>query len=274
MSSPRPLLERFAESLTLRDEPAEFVRQRFGVEPDPMQAAMLNDRNQYIGMVWGRQTGKTTGVSFKAAHFGAVTPGGLCLIFAPSEQQSINLLARCKPYLYNAGVEIDVDNRTEIRFRNGSELRALPGSQKTVRGWSGPGMLIVDEAAFAPNELWEAVEPMIAVSGGQVILLSSADATFGFFYEIMTGDDPHWSRYKVTAYDCPRYNRDWLEWKRATLPDRVFKREYLAEFVDPTGIWIPEHMRQRAHAELVDPLDTDAPESVSRAHVEMEDMNV
>ena len=243
-----------------------------GVDPDPWQERMLNDRNQYIGMVCARQVGKTWAVSLKAGHYASTTPDGLGLIFSPSEQQSINLLRACKPYLSRAGISIARNNTTEIIFSNGSELRALPGSEKTQRGWSGVGLLIVDEAAFAPNRLWEAIEPMVAVSGGQIILLSSADATFGFFYDIMTGDDPHWSRYKVTAYDCPRYDKAWLDWKRQTLPERIFKREYLAEFVDPQGALIPEHMRERAHAELKDPFDMAM--NALAGHKEMEDMNV
>lgn len=264
----RSLRERVVESIALAADPVLYARERMNANPIGYQEQIMRDRNQYIGIVCARQVGKTWTVGMKSGHFAASTPNGLGLIFAPSEQQAVNLLNAARPYIRQSGVEIVDDLKKEIVFSNGAELRALPGSTKTIRGWSGPGLLIIDEAAFSDNDLWYAVEPMIAGSGGQVIALSSADATYGFFYDAMTGDDPHWSRYKVTAYEWLRvnlpadiaaktgYDREWLEWKRNTLPERIFKREYLAEFVDPVGTLISADVAKRAEQEMDDLFDS------------------
>jgi hypothetical protein len=48
---------------------------------------------------------------------------------------------------------------------------ALPGTQKSIRGFSGAALLIVDEAARVDDALYYAVKPMLAVSGGSLLML-------------------------------------------------------------------------------------------------------
>jgi hypothetical protein len=50
---------------------------------------------------------------------------------------------------------------------------ALPGTEKTIRGFSGAALLIVDEAARVDDALYYAVKPMLAVSGGSLLMLST-----------------------------------------------------------------------------------------------------
>lgn len=65
------------------------------------------------------------------------------------------------------------ESALEMEFENGSRIVALPGKEETIRGFSGVALLIVDEAARVPDALYQAVRPMLAVSGGQIILLST-----------------------------------------------------------------------------------------------------
>ena len=59
---------------------------------------------------------------------------------------------------------------------NGSRIEALPGSEKTIRGFSGVGLLILDEAARVDDALYYAVRPMLAVSGGSLMMLTTPTA--------------------------------------------------------------------------------------------------
>lgn len=256
------------------EDPVEWVQKHTGMVPDPWQAKFLRDETRAIGMCCGRQVGKTHATAWKGAHHAATTMGGKVVMTAKTERQSKFLMRHAKRALHKAGVKFFRETTFELELANGAEVYALPGSEDTVRGLDAVTLLIIDEAAFCTDALYEAVEPMVAITKGQQVLLSSADATFGFFYRIMTSDDPNWSRYHITAYDCPRYDKEWLEWKRRTISPRVFAREYLAEFVDPQGVWIPEEMRKRARAELVDPLDAEEPDHLARLHTEMEDLDV
>jgi hypothetical protein len=61
---------------------------------------------------------------------------------------------------------------------------ALPGTQKSIRGFSGAALLIVDEAARVDDALYYAVKPMLAVSGGSLLMLSTPYGRRGVFFEI------------------------------------------------------------------------------------------
>jgi hypothetical protein len=58
---------------------------------------------------------------------------------------------------------------------------ALPGTEKTIRGFSGAALLIVDEAARVDDALYYAVKPMLAVSGGSLLMLSTPYGRRGEF---------------------------------------------------------------------------------------------
>ena len=65
---------------------------------------------------------------------------------------------------------------------------ALPGHDpKTIRGFSSPRLIVVDEAAFVLDETYAALVPMLAASPeGRIALLSTPFLQQGFFYEAGT----------------------------------------------------------------------------------------
>ena len=221
---------------TLAD-PVAFV-EKYDAEKriaDPWQAKILRSTGRNIIVSCGRQTGKTHTIGWKAAHHAASTRRGKAIFLSKTERQSINLMAVSRDLIRDAGLGVETDNKTYMEFTNGCEMYALPGSEKNVRGFYGVTLLVVDEAAYTSNSLYHTIEPMVAISGGQTILLSTPAGKIGYFYDIFSGDDERWERYRVTAYDCPRYDPEWLEWKRQTVPEDFWKREYLAEFTAPVN---------------------------------------
>src|SRR5262249_51549782 len=83
-----------------------------------------------------------------------------------------------------------------LELANGSRVVSLPGEEGTIRGYSGARLLVIDEAARVPDELYRTVRPMLAVSRGRLMALSSAFARMGWFDEAHSGSD-NWERYKV-----------------------------------------------------------------------------
>src|SRR5918993_1239957 len=59
-----------------------------------------------------------------------------------------------------------------MELSNGSRIEALPGTEKTIRGFSEVDLLIVEEAARVADELYYAARPFLAVSGGRPLVLS------------------------------------------------------------------------------------------------------
>jgi hypothetical protein len=80
--------------------------------------------------------------------------------------------------------ELEESNKLSIRLaRTRSRIVALPGHDpKTIRGFSSPRLVIVDEAAFVLDETCAALVPMLAASPeGRIALLSTPFLQQGFF---------------------------------------------------------------------------------------------
>ena len=92
-------------------------------------------------------------------------------------------------------------------------------------------LLVVDEAARVEDDLYASVRPMLAVSGGRILALSTPFGTRGWWYEAWHSNDP-WERYRVPAAECPRIPADFLEEERRNLGDWWYRQEYECDFLD------------------------------------------
>lgn len=150
------------------------------------------------------------------------------MILAPSERQARETFAKTADFL-RGGMPTESDRKLGVELANGSRIEALPGTEKTVRGYSGADLLILDEAARVEDALYWAIRPMLAVSGGRLLMMSTPYGKRGVFFEEWT-HGTGWERYEITASECPRIPPSFLAEERATLPERVFRQEYLCSF--------------------------------------------
>ncbi len=204
-----------------------------GFTLDPSQRdVLLSDAHQLI-ILASRQSGKSTVSSIRALHRALYTPASLVLLLAPSYRQSKELFRKVKHALASLPFAVPVasESALEIEFNNGSRIVALPGKEETIRGFSGVSLLIVDEASRVPDALYQAVRPMLAVSGGDIILLSTPFGKRGFFHHEWN-EGAGWHRVKVTADDCPRISPEWLEQERKSIGEWWFRQEYMCDFVE------------------------------------------
>ncbi len=211
-----------------------MLARRAGLEPDAWQQDILRSQARQTIMLVTRQGGKSAVSSIRALHKAEYEPDSLVLLLAPSYRQSKELFRKVKD-AYGAIANpspLASESALEMEFENTSRIVALPGKEETIRGFSGVALLIVDEAARVPDALYQSVRPMLAVSGGDIVLLSTPFGKRGFFHHEWTEGGAAWHRTKVTAYDCPRISREWLEQERATIGDWWFQQEYLCEFVE------------------------------------------
>jgi hypothetical protein len=238
-SSSNPLLIEAARNLVARRRQAEaadpvLLARRAGIEPDAWQADILRTEAKQTIMLVTRQGGKSTVSSIKALHCAEYSAGALTLLLAPSYRQSKELFRKVKD-AYASLVNpspLKSESSLEMEFENGSRIVALPGKEETIRGFSGVALLIVDEAARVPDALYQSVRPMLAVSGGEIVLLSTPFGKRGFFHHEWEEGGKAWHRTKITADDCPRISKEWLDAERQTIGDWWFRQEYLCEFVE------------------------------------------
>jgi phage FluMu gp28-like protein len=124
--------------------------------------------------------------------------------------------------------------RTEITFKTGSRIIALPVGRdgSNIRGYGGPdNMIIVDEAAFVPDQVFqEVLSPMMAIGDGHFILLSTPFGKKGFLFERFTDDD--WFTMQVPSSANPKIDEKFIEEQRKNLTTTQFKQEILGQFVE------------------------------------------
>jgi hypothetical protein len=213
-------------------DPVRLAEQA-GITPDPWQCDVLRSGAPRVLLLCSRQAGKSTITSILAVHTALYEPGSLVLLLSPTLRQSGELFKKCAGVYQALGrpVPSDSESALQLELENGSRVVSLPGKEGAIRGFSGVRLLAIDEAAWVPDDLYLAVRPMLAVSQGRLVALSTPHGTRGWFYEAWRGQEP-WERYEVPATRCPRISADFLDEEKRSMGEWWFEQEYLCRFLD------------------------------------------
>jgi len=211
-----------------------FARERLNFNPDEKQSLVLRGGRRGI-VNCTRQWGKSTVGAAKAVHRAYSDPGSLVLVMAPCGRQSGEFVRKAKAFVARLGIKArsDGDNAVSIAFPNGSRIIGLPGNEAMVRGFTA-SLILIDEAARVPDELYRAMRPSLAVGNGDLWLMSTPAGKRGFFWEEWRDGTEGWERIQVTGPECPRISRQVLEEERAK-GDKWYGQEYLCEFGEVEG---------------------------------------
>ncbi len=214
-------------------DPVLFA-ERVGFRPDDWQAEMLRSSAQGVLLNCSRQSGKSTGTALLTVHSGIYLPDTLVLVLSPSLRQSSELFRKVLDFYgaLDAADQTEAETKLTLELKNGSRIVSLPGKEGTIRGFSGVGLLIVDEASRVPDALYYAIRPMLAVSGGRILALSTPFGKRGWWFNEWTEGGDYWHRIEVPASRCPRITPEFLEQERRTLGDWWFQQEYNCQFMD------------------------------------------
>ena len=215
-------------------DPVAFAKEALGFVADPWQEALLRTSEPQVILNCSRQSGKSTVCAIKALHRSVFSPDSLILLISPSLRQSKELFGKVTGFLKSLQpVQVlDEDNRLSCTLENGSRICSLPGDPKTIRGFSAPALIIEDESAFVDDEVFTAIRPMLAVSRGQLLLLSTPYGKRGHYFETWQSGGDAWHRISVPATDCPRISPAFLKQELASMTEWRFRQEYLCEFVE------------------------------------------
>jgi hypothetical protein len=214
---------------------AVTLMERAGLSPDPWQRALLTSEWDRALLNCCRQSGKTTASAALALETALEGADRLVLILAPARRQSKEFLHSTRQLYRDADPDTGIDKRSALRIRleNRSRIIALPGKESTVRGYTAD-LVIADEAARVPDSAYVATRPMLAVSGGRFVGLSTPAGQRGWFYTAWSDPSQDWERVEVTGHDCPRMTEDFLQQERQELGEWEFEVEYMCNFKDTT----------------------------------------
>lgn len=213
-------------------DPLFFARHTLKFDPDPWQERVLTSQDDRLSLNCCRQSGKSTSAAIRGLHQALFFPRSLVLLVSPTLRQSSELFRKVTDFLSLLPVrpELVEDNRLSLQLKNASRVVSLPSKESNVRGYSGAALIIEDEASRVSDDLYLAMRPMLATSGGKLILMSTPWGKRGHFYEAWENGGDSWERIKVTAYDCPRISAEFLAEEKATMPHNWFASEYCGEF--------------------------------------------
>jgi len=211
-----------------------LLAEHAGMPPDPWQCQVLRSTSPRVLLNCSRQAGKSSVTAVLAVHVAVYQPGSLVLMLSPAQRQSAELFRKAIDVYRALGRPVPASSETVLRLEleNGSRIVALPGKESTIRGFSGVKLLAIDEAARVPDELYLAVRPMLAVSGGRIIALSTPFGKRGWWHREWTEGGPTWERVEVPASMCLRISPAFLEEERRSLGSWFFDQEYDCRFRD------------------------------------------
>jgi len=159
------------------------------------------------------------------------------MVIASTERQAYLLFEKILSYLVDNHKNMikkgkDRPTKHKVCLINGSVIYSLPTGMSGygIRGFT-INLLIADEAAFIPQDVWTAVTPMLAVTKGILWLLSTPFGKGGYFYNCFK--DPSFTSFHVSSEDCPRKSQVFLDQeKRRMTKSANIAQEYLGEFID------------------------------------------
>jgi len=239
-------------------DPVCFIEDNLRINLDRIQCEVLRRTPKRLILNICRQWGKSTIASFKALHRAVHYANSLILLLSPSLRQSVELFRKVTEasILIKELPEKVEDSKLFVTFSNGSRIVSLPGKEQTVRGYSGADLIVIDEAASVPDDLYLAVRPMLAVSEGELMLISTPKGKRGFFYNVWEHGGKAWKRYTVTAKQCPRISESFLAEEKQSMPERWYKQEYFCQFLDIEDVVFPVEYIEATRDESVKPFYT------------------
>lgn len=212
---------------------AAWARTHLNFHADPVQAEILNTCTHRLAVCCSRQWGKSTVAAIKALHLAWHQPAAFIVFASRSFEQSAELLRHFRLYatrLTGEPCQTEPGRRGALQLPNQSRILALPQSPETVRSLSAPDVIVIDDAAFVSDEMHHALSPMLAVSNGQLWLLSSPNSPAGEFHRVWHAKGDDWRRFSVSADNCARISPAFLERERQAKGEDVFNREYMCQF--------------------------------------------
>lgn len=208
----------------------------------PIIEACLDDRYFFIVSVLGRQFGKTTLAENLAIYWALNNSNSIVYWISPTDAQSQKVYKEIVHAIYESGViksKKEPRGNTEIVFKNNSKLLfRSAASEDTLRGQSVDYM-ILDEAAFIKRETVEMILlPMLNVRGKKCLFITTPKGKNYIYEYFLKGQtEPSWKSLRYSTLDSPLANKELIDMFKKTLPEKLFKQEIEAEFVDSSSVF-------------------------------------
>lgn len=199
------------------------------------QQAIRNHPARFKVVACGRRWGKTEGSKRIAVEEAML--GKYIWWISPDYTVVQDVWEELKNETQDIRSNISISRHT-LYFPNGGRLRIRSGHEPNKLRGSGLDGVVMDEAAFCDPLVWEVVRPALSDKLGWALLLSTPNGRNWFWHMFQMGLDPSerdWACWQMPSVTNPFLLPSEIEDARRSLPERRFKEEYLAEFLDDGG---------------------------------------
>jgi hypothetical protein len=205
--------------------------------PHINQQAILDDRTRFRVAACGRRFGKTE--VGKREIVLAALHGKKCWWLAPTYRMATETWQSIKHFLRPLDSCVVSDSERMITLPTGGSIAVRSTHEyHNLRG-AGLDFAVLDEAAFMHPDVWpQIVRPMLGTTQGDALFLSSPFGRNHFWDLFQLGQDPLkelWKSFHFTSYDNPDFKPAELADIQSTTPERIWREEYMAEFIDDAG---------------------------------------
>lgn len=219
---------------------------------DPWQQEILNYEGDIL-LCTGRQVGKTTIFSIKAAEYMVKHEKAKIIIVSLTEDQAKLIIIMILDHLeknYREMIKKDPKHKptqNKITLKNGSTAIARPvgNTGDAVRGFTGD-VLIIDEASRMPELTFVASKPTLMTTAGKIWMCSTPFGKKGYFYECFQNKENRfkvWHISSVEVMNAREINEHWTQTKKEKslkfleeehrgMSEIAFGQEYLGLFLD------------------------------------------
>jgi len=222
----------------------------------PIHTSCNDSTSFFISVNAGRQSGKTALSQQQALYWAIDKPKVIVYWVSPTQSQ----VSKVYKQILEMVVEVPITKSykgamgdTEIVFKNGSQIKFRSGAQEDSLRGETIDYLIIDEAAFVKQSVFqEILLPMLNVRGKKCLLISTPKGKNWFFHQYQRGldSDALYKSFKFTSQDNPYSNMEIIKIAKDNLPDILFRQEYLGEFVDSAAIF--ENLEELSVVNMLD----------------------
>lgn len=228
------------------------IRGRIPFETYDFQDDVVRDitAHRFNIVLKSRQLGLSTIAAAYAVWYAIFHKDKNVLVIATKLETAINFVKKVKialqglpPWLLLPKFE---QNKTEVNFNNGSQIKAVPTSDDAGRS-EALSLLIVDEAAFIKNfeDIWTGLYPTIS-TGGRALVLSTPNGVGGMYYKLWVDGEANLNGFntiKLPWWVHPEHDEAWFAEETRNLTRRKIAQEFLCDFLASGDTFLqPEHL--------------------------------
>ena len=159
--------------------------------------------------------------------------------------------------------EIVANNKQQVEFSNGSQIKAIPTSEDAGRS-EALSLLIVDEAAFVRNfdELWMGLYPTLS-TGGRAILLSTPNGVGGQYYDLYmkaANKENEFNPIKLMWDVHPERSDEWFSNETRNMSKKQIAQELLCDFAASGDTFLNAETMDKLRIQTCSPIEKSGPD--------------